>query len=113
MVFQPFHACLVSIFHSGPFLDDSSDFVAITRSLRGLTDWLGLGLDLGMEFDFLQSIGRSHGNKVTECKSAMLHSWLKTGTATKSKLVDALRKMGEDFIADKVEYSMGKYIYYI
>ena len=102
VVTLPFHACLVSILFSGPFLDDASDFVAVKRSLRWLTDWIGLGLRLGMDFAVLKRIAKSHSNKVEKCKTAMLHAWLKTGTATKDKLVTALRLMGEVSIVDKV-----------
>ena len=107
VVFLPFHAFLVSILSSGPFLQKSSSFVAIKRSLRGLSDWMGLGLELGMDFAFLQSIIKSHGNDVEKCKTTMVHSWLKTGEGTKGKLVDALRRMGEENIADKLEKSKG------
>ena len=102
-----FHACLVSILFSGSFLNNASHFVAIKNGLRGFTDWLGLGLQLGMELAVLKSIEKHHGNKVEKCKTALLHSWLQTGTATKRQLVDALREMDEDFIANKLESSIG------
>ena len=86
-----------------PSLIDNSQLVAIKRSLRGLTDWLGLGLELGMEFPFLQSIDKSHGGNLEMCKTTMLHSWLETGNATKSSLVAALREMGEESIAGKLQ----------
>ena len=82
---------------------DTSHLVVIKRSLRGLTDWLELGLELEMEFPFLKSIDKSHGDKLEMCKTTMLHLWLESGRATKSSLVDALREMGEDGIADKLQ----------
>ena len=78
---------------------DTSHLVVIKRSLRGLTDWLGLGLELGMDFPFLKGISKNHGSDVEMCKTAMLHSWLETGRATKGSLVAALTEMGEDSIA--------------
>ena len=53
-----------------------------------------------MEYSFLDSIDKDKGGDVEKCKTAMLHSWLKTGKATKSSLVTALREMGEECIAD-------------
>ena len=85
-----------------PAFIDTSHLGAIKKGLRGLTDWLGLGLELGMEFPFLQNIDKSHGGNLEICKTTMLHSWLETGEATKSSLVDALREIGEESIADKL-----------
>ena len=103
-----FHACLVSLLSSDVLVDDASQFVAIKRSLHGLTDWQGLGLQLGMNLPYLSTISKIYGNNMEICKTTMLHSWLKTGKATKGKLVDALRRMGEDSTADKLEESKGK-----
>ena len=109
ILFLRFHPYLVCILYSCAVLHDASDFTAIKRSLGGLTDWMSLGLALGMIFHDLKSIDESHGNNVEECKTAMLQSWLETGKATKKKLVGSLRWMGEDGIADKVEWSKGKF----
>ena len=87
------------LFHA---LLDASNLFAIKRSLRGLTDWQELGLALGIEYSLLDSIDNDKGGDVEKCKTAMLHSWLKTGKATKSSLVDALREMGEDSILSKL-----------
>ena len=86
---------------------NTSDYVAIERSLHGITDWRRLGDELGLKFRFLNSIGKRHGNNVLECKAAMLHLWLKTGKATNGELVNALRRMGEDNVADKLVKSEG------
>ena len=55
-----------------------------------------------MEYSLLNSIDKDKGGDVKECKTAMLHSWLEAGGATKSSLVAALREMDEDSIADKL-----------
>ena len=86
---------------------NASDCVAIERSLHGLTDWRRLGYELGLKNSSLNSIGKRHGNNVEKCKAAMLHSWLKTGKATNGKLVNALRRMGEDNVVDKLVKSKG------
>ena len=85
-----------------PAPPETSKLFAIVIKLRGLTDWQLLGLALGMEYSLLDSIDKDKGGDVEKCKTAMLHSWLGTGKATKSSLVDALRGMGEEGIADKL-----------
>ena len=81
---------------------DTSHLLAIKRNLQGITNWLNLGLELGMDFPFLDKINKSHGGEVDMCKIAMLYSWLETGGATKSSLVAALTAMGEESIAAKL-----------
>ena len=93
----------MSCYYIFPAFIDTSHLTVVKRSLRGLTDWLGLGLELGMEFPFLQSIDKSHGGNLEMCKTTMLHSWLETGKATKSLLVDALIEMGEESIVAKLQ----------
>ena len=56
-----------------------------------------------MDFPFLDIINKSQSGDEEKCKTAMLHAWLETGKATKSSLVAALREMGEDSIANKVQ----------
>ena len=56
-----------------------------------------------MEYSLLDSIDKDKGGDVEKCKTAMLHSWLGTGRATKSSLLDALTEMGEDKIAAKLQ----------
>ena len=85
-----------------PAPSDTSKLLALKRSLRGLTDWQELGLALGMEYSVLDSIDKDKGGDVEKCKTAMLHSWLGTGKATKSSLVDALKEIDEEKIADKL-----------
>ena len=82
---------------------DTSHLLAIKKTLRGLTDWQELGLELGMEYSFLDSIDRDKGGDVEKCKTAMLNSWLGTGRATKSSLVAALTEMGEGSIVAKLQ----------
>ena len=72
-------------------------------SLQGLTNWKLLGLALGMGFPSLNDISKSQGGDAEDCKAAMLHAWLETGKATKSSLVAALKNMGEECIASKIQ----------
>ena len=82
---------------------DASHLIIIRRSLHHLTDWIGLGLELGIDYSALESIDQKKGGDLEKCKTAMLHSWLKTGQATKSSLSAALTEMGEDSFAAKFQ----------
>ena len=74
----------------------------IKRNLRDLTDWQGLGLELDMDYSFLEDIDRDKGGDIEKCKAAMLHAWLQSGRATKTSLVKVLGLIGEDDIAAKI-----------
>ena len=74
----------------------------ISRSLHNFKEWLALGLELGMDYSLLDDIDKEKGGDAERCKAAMLHSWLRSGRATKSTLVDALGIIGEDGIAAKI-----------
>ena len=56
-----------------------------------------------MDFPFLDNINKNQSGDAEKCKTAMLHSWLETGRATKSSLVAALTDMDEDSIAAKLQ----------
>ena len=84
-------------------LSDPSHLRVIKSGLHDLTDWLKLGLELGMDHSFLDGIERDKGGNTGECKAVMLHAWLQSGRATKSSLVTAVRKIGEDDIAARIE----------
>ena len=62
-----------------------------------------MGLAMGMDDSFLDSIDRDKGGDTEKCKAAMLHAWLQSGRATKSSLVTALGKIEEDAISGKME----------
>ena len=72
------------------------------RSLHDIKKWLALGLQLGMDYSLLDDIDRDKGGNAERCIPAMLHTWLLSGRATKSSLVDALGMIGEDDIAAKI-----------
>ena len=71
----------------------------ISRSLHNFKEWLALGLELGIDYSLLDDIDKVKGGDAEKYKAAMLHSWLQSGRATKSSLVDALGMIGEDDIA--------------
>ena len=81
----------------------------VLRELDGLTDWIRLGLQLGLNYSTLKEIqedeqGTSHR------KMAMLHLWLSLkdgvkdrGGATKAALVKALYTMKENVLAHRIK----------
>ena len=81
---------------------DISHLRIVSRSLRSFKEWLALGLELGMDYSFLDDIDRDKGGDAEKCKAALLHAWLQSGRATKSSLVEALGMIGEDYIAAKI-----------
>ena len=82
---------------------DTSHLNIIKTNLHDLTDWQRLGLAMGMDDSFLDNIDREKGDDTEKCKTAMLHSWLQSGRASKNSLVTALGDIGEDAIAAKFE----------
>ena len=55
-----------------------------------------------MDYSLLDDIDRDKGGDTERCKVAMLHTWLRSGRATKSSLVEALGMIGADDIAAKI-----------
>ena len=74
----------------------------ITGSLCDLTKWQALGLVLGMDYSLLDDIDQENGGDAEIWQVAMVQAWLQSGRATKSSLVDALGKTGQDDIAAKI-----------
>ena len=77
--------------------------------LESVTEYMRLGLELGLSYPELNKIRQEQGKKVEDCKKSLLHSWLKRtervdemGGANKPALVAALRRMGEHRVADSI-----------
>ena len=68
--------------------------------MRSLTDWWGLGLEIGLDYADLERIDQNKSGDVDKCKTAMIHHWLQSGAATKTTLVAALKALGESSIAN-------------
>ena len=81
---------------------DLSHLRIIIRSLRDIKNWLSLGIELGMNFSLLDDIDSDKGGNAENCIAAMMQVWLLSGRATKSSLLHALGKIGEDDIAAKI-----------
>ena len=85
------------------------DLFEVKMSLKCLIDWQSLGLALGLLYPTLEKIEIDHSNKTDKCKMKMLAAWLRQednvsqkGVPSWSVLRAALRKMGENELADKI-----------
>ena len=77
--------------------------------LETVTEYMRLGLELGLSYTLLNKIRQEQGRKVEDCKRTLLHSWLKRtdrvvemGGTNKPALVAALRRMGEHRVANSI-----------
>ena len=84
--------------------DLSRVYFAITK----VVDWTELGLALGLDYSTLQGIERDM-RRIKECKMEMLSAWLQQkddvvekALPTWSALKTALRKIGENKVADEL-----------
>ena len=89
--------------------DPKESLVIVLRELDGLTDWIRLGLLLGLHYSTLTELQASEPDP-SHCKMAMLHLWLSLrdgvkdrGGATKAALVKALYTMKENRLAHRIE----------
>ena len=90
-------------------LSDPSHVVIVMDWLESVTEYMRLGLELGLSYTLLNKIRQEQCRKVEDCKRTLLHSWLEgtdrvdqMGGANKPALVAALRRMGEHRVADSI-----------
>ena len=76
--------------------------------LKNLIDWQSLGLALGLVYPTLEKIAEDKNGHIEQRKMEMLAAWLKQkdnvrqkGVPSWSVLQTALRRMGENELADK------------
>lgn len=86
-----------------------ADLVFVKRSLKTLLYWQPLGLQLGLFSSTLDKIQQAGLNMPEDCKTRMLAAWLKqvdnvcnTSHPSWSSLKTALKKIGEDILADSI-----------
>ena len=98
------HCSYSCSFPSGP-----SHVVVVLDWLESVTEYMRLGLELGLSYTSLIMIRQEQGRKVKDCKRSLLHSWLESadrvdemGGTNKPALVAALRRMGEHRVADNI-----------
>ena len=79
-------------------------------AVDGLNEWNMLGLNLGLHYSTLMKIKNDHQNMTDMCTMAMLAAWLKQrddvyqiGSPSWTILQNALRKIGENTLADRIE----------
>ena len=85
------------------------DLFEVKMFLKNLVDWQSLGLALGLLYPTLEMIAKEKHGDIGECKMKMLAAWLQQkdnvpqkGDPSWSVLQGALRRMGENELADKI-----------
>ena len=80
--------------------------------MSDLNDWEILGLGLGLYHPTLEAIEKEKRGNILQCKMKMLAAWLKQndkvsrkGVPSWSVLRAALKRMGENVLADKIKQS--------
>ena len=88
-----------------------SDLRRVVMALLPYSDWRGLGFVLGLDCQTLDTIQQNNpGEKEAACRMYMLKSWLdgedevtRYGGPSWQQLVDSLRKLGQDALAQNIE----------
>ena len=84
-------------------MTDIKDLVYVKRSLRTPLEWERLGLYLGVTWQQLKRIENEQQGDVDYCIMEMLVMWLQMmPNASWSTLKTALKKIGEDKLADAI-----------
>ena len=78
-------------------------------TLERVSGWLSLGLRLGLLHPTLKKIETDNHGKVEQCKTEMIAAWinrqdnvLQVGVPSWSVLQTALRKIGENEVANQI-----------
>ena len=87
-------------------IDDLGD---VYEAVHDVTDWKRLGLQLGLRYSTLTKIRSNQRDQIDDCKMEVLSAWLnqqdcvpQKGIPSWSVLRVALRRMGENELADKI-----------
>ena len=95
--------------HDTPLPAAIADLPEVLEAVDDLTDWLMLGLQLGLHYPTLKRIRHDRLDLMDECKMEMLAAWLQQkdnvsqiGVPSWSVLRAALRGIGERELADKL-----------
>ena len=80
----------------------------VLNALKRVNDWQSLGLQLGLLYPTLEQI-KTNSRSLVECKREMIVAWLnqqdnvlQVGVPSWSVLKAALRKIGENPVADQI-----------
>ena len=85
------------------FTDESHAPVILKAIEQIVGDWSILGLYLGIPNHKLQSIKYDSLHQIDVSRKDMIVHWLKTGTATREKLIEALQELGRNDVAAAVK----------
>lgn len=88
----------------------------VDEAIKDVVEWEDLGLKLGIYYPTLEKISVSEHHKVNKCRKKMLQEWLKgrdkvkiLGGPTWLQMVGALRKLGDNALADHVQSKFGPF----
>ena len=85
------------------FTDQSHAPVILKAINKIVNEWEILGLYLGIENEDLELIDFNSLHQIKLCRKNMICHWLKTGTATREKLIKALEDLGRNDVAAEVK----------
>ena len=85
------------------FTDESHAPVILKAIELIVGEWETLGLYLGIENEELKLIHSKSFYQIDVCRKNMIIHWLKTGTATREKLIEALEDLNRNDVAAAVK----------
>ena len=85
------------------FTDESHAPVILKAIKKIVNEWNTLGIYLGIKNEDLESIDFNSLHRIDICRKNMIIHWLKTGTATREKLIEALEDLDRNDVAAEVK----------
>ena len=85
------------------FTDESHAPVILKAINKIVNEWEILGLYLGIQDHKIQSIKYNSLHEIDVSRKNMICHWLKTGTATREKLIKALEDLERNDVAAEVK----------
>ena len=81
------------------------DIATLCNELTGISDWFTLGLNLGVPHHKLEEVRSNYSVEgLSACRRETLVLWLqRTPNASWRDVVAALRRMGENIVAERIE----------
>ncbi|XP_019859616.1 PREDICTED: uncharacterized protein LOC109587834 [Amphimedon queenslandica] len=92
-----------SILPEASVLNESHAPVILKAINKIVNEWENLGIFLGLENEELKLIHSKSFYQIDVSRKDMIILWLKTGTATREKLIKALQELGRNDIAAEVK----------
>lgn len=85
------------------FLLDEHHLSALVMIVKEINEWEILGVHLGVRDAVIKEIKAANYFQPGPSRKDMLVKWLKGGKATRAHLIEALRKMDENDIVQRIE----------